>query len=31
VMVDGTVLASGTPASIRADAKVQNAYLGGHA
>jgi branched-chain amino acid transport system ATP-binding protein len=31
VMVDGQVLASGTPAAIRADARVQNAYLGGHA
>jgi branched-chain amino acid transport system ATP-binding protein len=31
VMVDGTVLAAGTPAAIRADAAVQNAYLGGHA
>ncbi len=31
VMVDGQVLASGTPAAIRANAAVQNAYLGGHA
>ncbi len=31
VMVDGQVLASGAPNAIRADARVQNAYLGGHA
>ena len=31
VMVDGQVLASGRPASIRANAAVQDAYLGGHA
>ena len=29
VMVDGTVLASGTPAQVRANDEVQNAYLGG--
>jgi len=28
VMVDGSVLASGTPAAVRANAEVQNAYLG---
>jgi branched-chain amino acid transport system ATP-binding protein len=28
VMVDGRVLASGTPAQIRANRDVQNAYLG---
>jgi branched-chain amino acid transport system ATP-binding protein len=28
VMVDGKVLASGTPAQIRANRDVQNAYLG---
>ena len=31
VMVDGQVLASGRPADIRANAAVQDAYLGGHA
>ncbi len=31
VMVDGAVLAEGTPESIRANADVQRAYLGGHA
>jgi branched-chain amino acid transport system ATP-binding protein len=31
VMVNGEVLASGPPSSIRANAKVQDAYLGGHA
>ncbi len=31
VMVDGAVLASGTPAEIRTSAEVQRAYLGGHA
>lgn len=31
VMVNGEVIASGPPASIRANANVQNAYLGGHA
>ena len=31
VMVDGAVLASDTPAAIRANADVQRAYLGGHA
>jgi len=31
VMVDGTVLASATPADVRANAEVQRAYLGGHA
>jgi branched-chain amino acid transport system ATP-binding protein len=30
VMVNGEVLASGRPADIRANAAVQNAYLGGH-
>jgi branched-chain amino acid transport system ATP-binding protein len=29
VMVDGKVLASGTPAEIRANREVQTAYLGG--
>jgi branched-chain amino acid transport system ATP-binding protein len=28
VMVNGAVLASGTPAAVRADAQVQAAYLG---
>jgi branched-chain amino acid transport system ATP-binding protein len=31
VMVNGEVIASGPPADIRANANVQNAYLGGHA
>jgi branched-chain amino acid transport system ATP-binding protein len=31
VMVEGAVLAEGTPAAIRANADVQRAYLGGHA
>jgi branched-chain amino acid transport system ATP-binding protein len=31
VMVNGEVLASGPPSSIRANASVQSAYLGGHA
>ena len=30
VMVNGAVIASGTPAEIREDANVQSAYLGGH-
>jgi len=30
VMVDGQVLASGAPAQVRADPRVQRAYLGGH-
>jgi branched-chain amino acid transport system ATP-binding protein len=31
VLVEGAVLASGTPAQVRANAAVQSAYLGGHA
>jgi len=31
VMVDGTVLAEGLPADVRANREVQRAYLGGHA
>ncbi|HRD79039.1 MAG TPA: ATP-binding cassette domain-containing protein, partial [Hyphomicrobiaceae bacterium] len=31
VLVEGAVLASGTPAAVRADTAVQHAYLGGHA
>lgn len=31
VMVDGTVLAEGQPAEVRANPDVQRAYLGGHA
>jgi len=31
VMVDGTVLAEGHPADVRANPEVQRAYLGGHA
>ena len=31
VLVEGAVLASGTPAEVRANAAVQSAYLGGHA
>ncbi|XAH24764.1 ABC transporter ATP-binding protein [Xylophilus sp. GW821-FHT01B05] len=31
VMVDGGVIASGSPEAVRADAQVQAAYLGGHA
>lgn len=31
VLVEGAVLASGTPAEVRANADVQSAYLGGHA
>ena len=31
VMAEGTVLAQGTPADIRANREVQDAYLGGHA
>jgi branched-chain amino acid transport system ATP-binding protein len=31
VMVNGAVLASGTPAQVRTDPQVQHAYLGGHA
>ena len=30
VMVDGSVLASGTPEAVRANEQVQDAYLGGH-
>ena len=30
VMVNGTVIASGTPDAVRADQQVQTAYLGGH-
>jgi branched-chain amino acid transport system ATP-binding protein len=30
VLQGGRVLAQGSPADIRADAKVQDAYLGGH-
>jgi branched-chain amino acid transport system ATP-binding protein len=30
VMVNGAVIASGSPAAVRADAQVQAAYLGGH-
>jgi branched-chain amino acid transport system ATP-binding protein len=30
VMVNGAVIASGTPDAIRANAEVQSAYLGGH-
>jgi branched-chain amino acid transport system ATP-binding protein len=31
VLVEGTVLASGTPSDVRANAAVQSAYLGAHA
>jgi branched-chain amino acid transport system ATP-binding protein len=31
VLVEGAVLASGTPAEVRGNAAVQSAYLGGHA
>jgi ABC-type branched-subunit amino acid transport system ATPase component len=31
VMAEGTVIADGTPDSIRANTAVQDAYLGGHA
>jgi branched-chain amino acid transport system ATP-binding protein len=31
VLVEGAVLASGSPAQVRANAAVQSAYLGGHA
>ncbi len=31
VLVEGTVLATGTPAKVRSNAAVQTAYLGGHA
>ena len=30
VMVNGSVIASGTPQAIRDNAEVQSAYLGGH-
>jgi branched-chain amino acid transport system ATP-binding protein len=30
VMAEGAQIASGTPSEIRADAKVQAVYLGGH-
>jgi branched-chain amino acid transport system ATP-binding protein len=30
VMVNGAVIASGTPAQIRTSPQVQTAYLGGH-
>ena len=30
VMVNGSVIASGTPQVIRDNAEVQSAYLGGH-
>jgi branched-chain amino acid transport system ATP-binding protein len=30
VMVNGAVMASGTPAQVRANPLVQAAYLGGH-
>jgi branched-chain amino acid transport system ATP-binding protein len=30
VMVNGAVIASGAPQSIRDNAEVQSAYLGGH-
>ena len=31
VLVEGAVLATGTPAEVRTNAAVQTAYLGGHA